>query len=284
MVSRIDFYHECCEILEKSGNEDAEFDVLCMFQDVLHEKHPLFRPKDEIEADRQHIIEDMVCRRKNGYPLQYILGEWEFYGYNFKVNENVLIPRPDTETLIEDVKNIVRENKLENPKILDLCCGSGCIAVTLKKEIPSADVHAVEISEKAAEVIRENAKLNNAEINLTVGDVRDRDIIDKFSGFDIIVSNPPYLTQHDMDTLQTEVKHEPSLALFGGNDGLEFYHDITRDWKKCLKTDGWLCYEFGMGQHDDVGKIMEENNYSNIKFSKDLGGIIRTVNAQKTEE
>ena len=213
--------------------------------------------------------------------LQYLLGEWEFYGYPFRLNENVLIPRPDTETLIENVLDICRRQGMKSPKIADLCSGSGCIAVTLKKELPLAEVHAVELSEGAIEVIKENAALNHADISITKGDVLDKATAEMFRGFDIIVSNPPYVTAEEMAQLQREVRYEPEMALYGGEDGLDFYRIMTTLWKDSLSNNGWLLYEYGDGQQDDVKRILTENDFDNISLTRDLAGIYRTASAQK---
>lgn len=267
MVNR-EFFRECVSIMEKNGIDSAYFDTKCIFEDF---------PDDENK------ILSLVKKRSEGYPLQYLLGQWEFYGYPFKVNENVLIPRADTELIIENVLEICRKNNLTSPKIADLCSGSGCIAITLKKQIPSAEVYAMEISEKAIEIIHFNAVLNDAEINILNCDVLNPET-ENLPIFDIIVSNPPYLTQKEMDTLQKEVTFEPSLALFGGNDGLDFYRKITSIWKNFLRKDGWLIYESGDGQHEDIKNILGKNNFYNITLSRDLNNIIRNVTAQKSEE
>lgn len=263
-----EFFRECVSIMEKNGIDSAYFDTKCIFEDF---------PNDESK------ILSLVKKRSEGYPLQYLLGQWEFYGYPFKVNENVLIPRADTELIIENVLEICRKNNLTSPKIADLCSGSGCIAITLKKQIPSAEVYAMEISKKAVEIIHSNAVLNNAEINILNDDVLNPET-ENLPIFDIIVSNPPYLTQQEMDTLQKEVTFEPSLALFGGADGLDFYRRMTSVWKNFLRKDGWLIYESGDGQHEDIKNILGKNNFYNITLSRDLNNIIRNVTAQKSEE
>ena len=283
MVSRRQLFAECCSLFEKNGIESADFDTLCIFQDVLGEKTPMFAPEKEVDAVHEEIIRDLAEKRSEGEPLQYLLGEWEFYGYNFKVGEGVLIPRPDTETLIEQVLEICRSQHMSKPKIADLCSGSGCIAVTLKKEMPLAEVYAVELSDKALGYLRENVRMNDADVTVIQGDVLSSRLCESLKDFDIIVSNPPYLTQEDMDTLQTEVTHEPALALFGGSDGLDFYRKMTALWRDSLKTGGWLCYEYGYGQHDDVKKILIENRFENITLCRDLGNIFRTAAAQKSE-
>lgn len=263
-----EFFRECVSIMEKNGIDSAYFDTKCIFEDF---------PNDESK------ILSLVKKRSEGYPLQYLLGQWEFYGYPFKVNENVLIPRADTELIIENVLEICRKNNLTSPKIADLCSGSGCIAITLKKQIPSAEVYAMEISKKAVEIIHSNAVLNNVEINILNDDVLNPET-ENLPIFDIIVSNPPYLTQQEMDTLQKEVTFEPSLALFGGADGLDFYRRMTSVWKNFLRKDGWLIYESGDGQHEDIKNILGKNNFYNITLSRDLNNIIRNVTAQKSEE
>ena len=280
-MNRKQLYDICCGILKDNGIEDYEFDTLCIFQDILHDRHPLFRPAEEVGAEDEKTIRDLTGRRSKGYPLQYLLGEWEFYGYPFRLNENVLIPRPDTETLIENVLEICRRQGMKSPKIADLCSGSGCIAVTLKKELPLAEVYAVELSEGAADIIKENAALNGADISIVRGDVLSSETAGMFRDLDIIVSNPPYVTAKEMAELQKEVRYEPEMALYGGEDGLDFYRTMTGLWKASLSMNGWLLYEYGDGQHDDVKKILTENDFDNITLTRDLAGIYRTASAQK---
>lgn len=265
-----DFFRECVSIMEENGIESAYFDTKCIFEDFPN-------------ASREDILA-MVNRRSGGYPLQYILGTWEFFGYTFIVNENVLIPRADTELLVENVIEVCWKNGLKSPEIADLCSGSGCIAIALKNQIENARISAVEISEKAVEVIRKNAELNNSDIEILCADVLEKQTAEKFSGLDIIVSNPPYLTQEEMNTLQKEVRAEPETALFGGADGLDFYRKMIPLWKNSLKNGGYLLFEFGDSQHEEVGKILEENNFKNITFSRDLQKIVRSVTAQKQED
>lgn len=283
MVSRYVLFEQCRSSLEEKGIDSARFDTLCIFQDMLGERNPIFitdKNKD-VPPELSDKIMELVSRRSEGYPLQYLLGEWEFYGYPFKVGEGVLIPRPDTETLIEQTLAVCSKMGNISPKIIDLCSGSGCIAVTLKKEIPEAEVSAVEISDKAIEFLKRNAKLNNADITVIQGDVLDERLQQNLLDFDIIVSNPPYLTKEEMNELQKEVTFEPELALFGGNDGLGFYSRITSMWKNSLKTGGYLLYEFGMGQHSAVSDILSENDFADIMLQMDAGGIIRTISGKK---
>lgn len=284
MVSRLDLYKDCVRKLNEHEIDGAEFDTMCIFQKVFKENNPLFKPNDEV--DNSHIckIYNDIEYRCEGKPLQYILGEWDFWKYTFRVGEGVLIPRPDTETLIENVLDICGKNNLKSPKILDLCSGSGCIAITLDKEIPQSVVYAVEKYDTAFEYLEENIKFNNSDVIAIKADVLVPDNALKFRNFDIIVSNPPYLTAEEMQDLQKEVQAEPESALFGGTDGLDFYRAITEIWKSSLKTGGYICYEFGMNQHNTIADILKPHNFININFTKDTGGIIRTVTAEKQEE
>lgn len=284
MVSRLELYKECVCRLKENGVPDAEFDAMCIFQNVFREKNPLFKPNEEADSQQICSVHKYAEYRCEGKPLQYILGEWDFWKYTFKVGEGVLIPRPDTETLIENVLDICAENDIKSPKILDLCSGSGCIAVTLDKEIPCSEVWAVEKYGKAFEYLEENIALNNSDVTAVKADVLSAETAVKFRDFDIIVSNPPYLTAEEMGDLQKEVQAEPQTALFGGEDGLDFYRAVTEIWRNSLKTGGYICYEFGMNQHNDIAEILRLNNFINIKFTEDAGGIIRTVTAEKQEE
>lgn len=284
MVSRLELYRNCVQKLKENGIPDAEFDTMCIFQQVFREKNPLFKPNEETTNSYIYKVYNDVKYRCKGKPLQYVLGEWDFWEYTFRVGEGVLIPRPDTETLIENILDICRKHNINSPKILDLCSGSGCIAITLDKEIPCSEVWAVEKYDEAFEYLAENIKLNNSDVKAVKADVLSTEIAGKFRDFDIIVSNPPYLTAEEMCDLQKEVQAEPQSALFGGTDGLDFYRIITEIWRYSLKTGGYICYEFGMNQHDAVAEILKLNNFINIKFTEDAGGIIRTATAEKQEE
>lgn len=274
-----ELYFHAKKIFECNNIESASFEAMCILEHVFGKKlSVLLLEKPTASEEQKNTVNNLAYRRICGYPLQYLLGKWEFFGLPFYVGEGVLIPRQDTETLVETVLKI----KLpENPKILDLCSGSGCIGVSLALNIKNADVTAVEISDKAAEYIKKNAELNNTDLNIVKDDVMSEKTAEIFSGIDVIVCNPPYLTADDMKSLQKEVTFEPETALFGGKDGLDFYRNITKIWKDCLKSGGILAYEIGMGQEDAVMKILEENNFINIETTEDLAGIIRVVRGEK---
>ena len=277
MVSRGELFAECRGLIAQRDDETAEFDTTCIFQDLLGDKFPMFAPKEPVPDDKAAEIRALAKRRSEGYPLQYLLGQWEFWGCNFKIGEGVLIPRPDTETLVEQVLDIC----LTAPKIADLCSGSGCIAVALKKELPQAEVWAVELSDTALGYLRQNTQLNGCgDIHILKGDVLKSETAASVRGLDILVSNPPYLTSQDMSELQTEVRHEPASALFGGEDGLNFYRAVTELWKTSIKEGGYIAYEYGMGQHDAVKAILEKNGFTDVELRRDGGGIIRTAAAK----
>lgn len=224
-----------------------------------------------------------------GKPIQYIIGKQSFYGLDFFVNKDVLIPQPDTEILVEEVIEIIKErigkcDSYENIKILDLCTGSGAIAVALKKNLDnlknknSITMFASDISDKALEVAKINAKNNNTEINFIKSDLFEN--MKDLKEFDLIVSNPPYIRRNEIKKLSKEVQNEPEIALDGGIQGLDFYIKIIAEAKTYLKKDGILALEIGYDQKEDVIKIFEENKYNNIYSKKDFGGNDRIVIAR----
>ena len=284
MVSRKELFDECMNALSTAGIDTARFDTLCIFQDMLGDPNPLFLPKEEVPEETAERIRQLTELRCQNRPLQYLLGQWEFYGCPVKVGEGVLIPRPDTETLVDQVLEICRRENMTSPKIADLCSGSGCIAIALKKQLPGAEVYAVEVSEEALPYLRENVRMNGTDICIIPGDVLKKETQQQLSGLDIIVSNPPYLTADEMRSLQKEVTFEPALALFGGSDGLGFYRAITELWRKSLKTGGYMAFEFGDEQHEAVGGILRTFSFDDIQFCRDGGGNIRTAAAVKTGE
>ena len=222
----------------------------------------------------------LIEERAAGRPLQYILGTWSFMDVNFKVGEGVLIPRDDTEVLVNAV--LAQIKNVRAPKILDLCAGPGTIAITLAKKPPDANVVAVELSEIALNYLHENLSLNSVtNVEVVPFDVLSDISKFPFSEFDVIVSNPPYIPSEDLKMLQKEVQHEPKLALDGGFDGLKFYRAIAKSWTCLLKKSGYICVEVGQGQANDVAGIFENNNLTNIQIFQDLADIDRDVVAQK---
>lgn len=217
---------------------------------------------------------EMVRRRTQREPIQYILGVHEFMGLPLKVGKGVLIPRQDTESLVEYIIQYVAEQPI---KILDIGTGSGAIAVSLAHYLKYAEVTTVDISEDALEIARENVRLNGTEDRVTLLKSDLFECVEPRQ-FDIIVSNPPYISEADLRALEPEVKdHEPELALFGGKDGLDFYRRIIPKAKSYLKPNGLLIFEAGYDQSVKILKLFEENGYNDIGVFSDLRGIPRFI-------
>lgn len=221
--------------------------------------------KELNEEDEKKYFE-YINKLVEGYPIEYITNKKEFMKMNFYVNENVLIPRQDTEILVEEVIEIAK--RINAKKILDLCTGSGAIAVSLAKYLPETDIYAIDISSEALEVAQKNANINNVKVNFINSDIFENL---KEKEFDIIVSNPPYIKTEVCESLNKEVKKEPLIALDGGNDGLHFYKKIIEQCDKYLKKDGFLCLEIGYDQKDEVVNIINEKlNFKDTYSKKDL--------------
>ena len=232
------------------------------------------------------LISSVIKRRISGEPLHYILGETEFMGLEFKVNPDVLIPRPETEILVEELIQLVRNfsSGSQNTRVLDLGTGSGCIAVSLAKFLPGLKMHAVDISIKALEVARDNALANNVKINFILSDLFNSPAL-KPHGYDIIVSNPPYISRAQISDLPAEVKYEPALAWDGGRDGLDFYRRIISEAENYLRKNGFLALEIGFNQIEAIKNIfLSVPNFKIIKVIKDYSQIERVIIAKKTKD
>lgn len=280
MVTAPQLYFHIKNIFEKNALESPQFEAMCIVEHIFRKKlNSLLLEKTPASAEQVNFADNIAYRRITGEPLQYLLGEWEFFGLPFYVGKGVLIPRQDTETLAETV--IDAAGKLDAPKIIDLCSGSGCIACAVAANVKNAKVYALEKSERAIGYLNRNIKLNNADVTVIEADVLSKRAAKNPGGFDIIACNPPYLTAEDMSALQKEVSFEPEEALFGGRDGLKFYREITHIWNGALNSGGVLAYEIGMGQEENVKKIMLENGFVNIEFIRDVPGVIRVVKGEK---
>ena len=266
-------------IMLKSNNvESPKLKARLLLQYVLDKPRQYIIVYDNKEIDKQQQWQYFVNIEKltKGIPLQHITHRQEFMKMDFFVDENVLIPRPDTEILVEEVIKIAQ--KYNSPRILDLCTGSGAIAISLKKFVPNADITAVDISEKALEIAQKNAKKLETKINFLKSDLFDK--LDN-KKFDIIVSNPPYIRKDEIKKLSEEVQKEPKIALDGGEDGLDFYRIIAEQAINYLKTGSFLCFEIGYNKKNDVIKIIEdEKNNKNTYCKKDLYGNDRIIITQ----
>ena len=247
------------------------------------------KTQEQILADSEKYVSEEVCQAVDeavarllaGEPLAYVLGEWDFYGMNLYVNPNVLIPRDDTCA----VTALAIKNALflqHDPRILDLCTGSGCIGLAVAHRVKDARVTLADISQEALAVARKNVA--NQKLSARVSCVHANALEDPapFLGkFDMIISNPPYITRREMLELPDSVRrYEPHLALYGGDDGLDFYRSIASKYHKALKPGGYLCFEFGMGQGDAVCRILEENGYTILERTRDYNDRERSVIAQ----
>lgn len=255
--------------------EDADFEARVVLESIFGRDFRLRELKGELAPTAEQIaqVEDMTERRLSGEPLQYILGEWEFYGLDFEVGRGVLIPRQDTETLVEAAAEILKS--VEKPRVLDLCAGSGCVAAAIKSVCPEASVTALEYSPDAYAILERNAAKYGVETVLA--DALDFASAEGFHGLDLITANPPYLTAEDMRNLQKEVEKEPKMALFGGDDGLRFYRELPKIWRRSLRNGGFMAVEIGLSQEAAVGRLFEESGFTQITFKNDLTGRVRVV-------
>lgn len=232
-----------------------------------------------VSNETEAAINALVERRLSGEPLAYILGEWDFYDLrHLVVNRHVLIPRPETEMLAERAIEIARGSG-DHARALDLCCGTGCIGLTIAKHAPNCRVVLADISEEALNVARKNMTLTGLSGQITTfhADALS-DPPSLIWDFNLIVCNPPYIRSADMETLDHSVKDfEPALALDGGPDGLEFYRNVAKKWRKAMRSTCILLFEVGYDQADDVADILAKNGYRNIKKHKDAYGVWRAV-------
>ena len=245
--------------------------------------------QEEILRDRElyaseqtcKAVEDAMARIQSGEPLPYVIGEWEFYGLPLYVDRNVLIPRDDTCAVVGlAIKQAIFLPT--DPRILDLCTGSGCIGLAIASRVKDARVTLADISRDALAVAKKNIAANKMTGRVSCIQADALSSAPAFLGkFDMIVSNPPYITGDEMAELPESVKNfEPHLALYGGRDGLDFYRSIAKHYSKALKPGGFLALEFGMGQGDDVCSILVENGYTILERTKDFNDRERAVLAQ----
>lgn len=227
-------------------------------------------------------VQAMVERYLGGEPLAYILGQWNFYGLDLTVSQDVLIPRDDTEAVTNLAISKARVLP-QNPRILDLCSGSGCIGLAIAAKVKDARVTLGELSPEAIRIAKKNIQDNHLSGRVSCIELDALQEPPKFLGkYDLIVSNPPYITAQQMEELEPSVKDfEPRMALYGGEDGLDFYRAIVKNYGKLLKPGKYICFEFGMGQEDAVCQILMEHGYELQKLVRDTGGRARAVLAKK---
>ena len=266
--------------LRASGKENSDFDARCLLEFVLNlnPTQYLLNRSEEVDSVCAEKFLSLVERRSNGEPLQYILGKWEFMGLPFYVGEGVLIPRPETEMLVEFALDFLKYKK--NPVVIDLCSGSGCIAISVAKHLPNAKVYAVEKSDLAFTYLKKNIWLNCVfNVSAVHGDIFDSTLLSDIKP-DLILSNPPYIRSPEIASLQSEVRNEPSMALDGGEDGLIFYREIANGWLDRLGTGGAIAVECAEDQTEDIIRMFSEKTQYAEAFN-DLSGLPRMVTAIK---
>lgn len=276
-------YEDTKKKLKAAGIEDNVFEARQIIKHItgLTAAEILTCYTKPLTLFQQNNLTALLRQREIRYPLQYILGEWDFYGRSYFVGPGVLVPRGDTEVVAEACLEFLKDK--EKPTVLDLCAGSGCIGITLAKEIPDSSVILVEKYEEALRYTQKNA-LKNEAFNAAAmkGDIFEGAFSE--GKYDLVVSNPPYIPKEEMAITSPETAFEPETALLAGDGGMEFYKAIIKNYTKSLKEGGMLCFEVGVGKARAVADLLEEAGFGSIKLKKDLNGIDRGVSGIKHKE
>lgn len=275
-------YNSTKKKLMDAGIEDYVFEAKQIIKHItgLNNMQIMTRYNDKLSEFQENNLIALIHQREVRYPLQYIFGEWDFFGRTYSVGPGVLVPRADTETVIDTALGFLKDK--QNPEILDLCAGSGCIGITLSKEKEGASVLMVEKYNEAFRYTLKNIQRNVAtSAKAIMGDVFEKTGAD--GKYDLIVSNPPYIPQNEMSLTSPEVKYEPETALIASDDGMEFYKAITENYTDSLKSGGMLLFEVGVNQSQKVEEILKNAGYCNVKTNNDLNGIGRAVSGIKGE-
>lgn len=269
-------YNRAKKELQESGVEDYGFEARQMIRRITgYTNHQIIeRYGQELTAFQENNLTAMLKQRAIHYPLQYMFGEWSFYGRDFYVGVGALIPRADTEVLVEQALSEMGETA--SPKILDLCAGTGCIGITLAAERKDAAVTLVEKYPEALSYLQKNVTRNGVEqVTVLQGDIFESAAAEE--KYDLIVSNPPYIPEQDMNTVSPEVHFEPREALVGGEDGLDFYRAIVQNYRDSLKAGGKMMFEVGIGQAEAVKDLLTAAGFCDVQIRKDYAEIDRVV-------
>ncbi len=276
-----ELYQKGCSLLKEKYIDDAEFDARCLVEHALNitPTEYFMRRGEAVDIATENRYYEYLQRRINGEPLQYIIGKWEFMGNEFYVGDGVLIPRPETELLVERAVDYLKLKK--KPVVFDLCSGSGCIAISVAKIFPDAEVYAVEKYAKAYNYLLKNIDLNAVgNVKAVNGDLFDKDLLKGISP-DVILSNPPYIRTNDIKKLNITVRNEPHTALDGGNDGYAFYRFLADYWfSERLKQDSVMILECGEDQGDTIASMLSTNS-KKVKVIEDFNKLQRIVIAEK---
>ena len=279
MITVLEVIKLSTEYLQKKGVESPRANAEILLAEILKCKRmELYLAFDKPLAENEvQVYREAIRKRGLRIPLQYIVGNVEFYGLKLIVNENVLIPRPETELLVEKIIN--DSDKSTNLKILDIGVGSGNISLSISKNLPNSKVVAIDISKSALDVANQNAEINALQnrIEFRLFDFMNDDL-NSLGKFDLIVSNPPYVSENDYESLEPELKnHEPKIALTDNSNGISFYKHIIEASNQLLMKPGKIYFELGIDQYIQVQKYFEQNNFTNIKITKDYSGIDRII-------
>ena len=272
----------CGELLKNTEERllqitgDAGREAWFLFSRVFEMDKAAYYLKRNASAEPVSVLRlnELTERRLRGEPLQYILGEWEFYGLPFSVWPGVLIPRPETELLADTA--ILAIKNIKNPRVLELCCGSGCVAVCIAKIRPDALVTAADLYPEPLKCTAKNSERNGVELQILKADVLLGPDI-RFGKYDLIVANPPYINESELAGLQKELSFEPECALNGGGDGLRFYRGIISEWSRLILPGGIMALEIGSRQREQVTELLLRYGFSEIVCHKDLSGHDRVV-------
>ena len=276
-----EFFSYARKKLSNISEREVDFEVKILLEkylnfndiDFILNKH---KPINDLDMNN---LKKAIDLRLNGMPIQYIIGNWDFMDISLKVGEGVLIPREDTRVLVDMLSSKLKKT---SHKIIDICSGSGCIALSIEKLHPNTlDIYALEKSPIAYEYLLENIRNLNSTVKAINKDLLTAHKCFDDNFFDFIVSNPPYIKTSDLKHLQTEVLHEPQMALDGGENGLIFYENICKLWTPKLKSGGTILFEIGKGQFEEVREIMIMSGIKNIEFKRDINGIIRCISGTR---
>ena len=272
-----DLLAEGTRALAAAGITEPRRDAALLLGEVLNRDRSFMiaHPEHSVAADQLQKFREFIARRASGEPLQYITAHQEFFKLDFAVTPDVLIPRPETELIVEVALEILRPDQAA--RLLDIGTGSGCLAISILKELPKARAVATDISASALKVARRNAERHGVTDRLRL---IESDLFSAMASddvFDLLVSNPPYVPNNDLRNLQPEVQYEPAAALAGGADGLATIRRILRDAPRLLCAGGYLIFEIGFGQSESVGALVGARDWQMIEIRRDLQGIPRTV-------
>ncbi|MBR2176034.1 MAG: peptide chain release factor N(5)-glutamine methyltransferase [Clostridia bacterium] len=275
-----ELYKTAVKRLSESESDSPEYEVRCLMEHFFGLDRISFITEADRTADKeeQEMFLAALEKRIGGFPLQYILGSWSFMDCCLSVGAGVLIPRDDTEVCVRECIRLIDEKKLTAPVIIDLCSGSGAIAIALAKKYPKAHIYAAELSDKAFSYLCENIEQNE------VGNVYavNKDIGNFYGSFedgffDVIISNPPYIKSNEIPSLQREVQFEPEMALDGGKDGLSFYRIIAEKWLPKLRSGGIVSLEIGEEQGEAVRNLLLSSGIEDVRVIKDIQGMDRAA-------